>query len=67
MELKQIASFAVDHTKLVPGIYISRTDRGVDTYDLRLKKPNATCAAASFPIISFISDQWAAEPAFIFS
>ena len=41
MELKQIASFAVDHTKLVPGIYISRTDRGVDTYDLRLKKPNA--------------------------
>lgn len=41
MELKQIASFAVDHTKLTPGIYISRTDRGIDTYDLRLKKPNA--------------------------
>lgn len=41
MELKQIASFAVDHTKLTPGIYISRTDRGIDTYDLRFKKPNA--------------------------
>ena len=41
MELKQIASFAVDHTKLNPGIYISRTDRGIDTYDLRFKKPNA--------------------------
>ncbi|MBR5451392.1 MAG: S-ribosylhomocysteine lyase [Clostridia bacterium] len=41
MELKQIASFAVDHTKLTPGIYLSRTDRGIDTYDLRFKKPNA--------------------------
>ena len=41
MKLKQIASFAVDHTKLTPGIYISRTDRGIDTYDLRFKKPNA--------------------------
>lgn len=40
MELKQIASFSVDHTKLNPGIYISRTDRGIDTYDLRFKKPN---------------------------
>lgn len=41
MELKRIASFSVDHTVLTPGIYLSRTDFGIDTYDLRLKKPNA--------------------------
>lgn len=40
-----IPSFAVDHTKLVPGIYISRTDHltGGDvciTYDIRMKYPN---------------------------
>ena len=40
MELKQIASFSVDHTVLTPGIYLSRSDYGIDTYDLRLKKPN---------------------------
>ena len=42
MEL--IASFAVDHTRIVPGIFVSRTDRvggeAVTTYDIRLKKPN---------------------------
>lgn len=43
MEL--IASFQVDHTKIVPGIYVSRTDRlsseTVTTYDIRMKYPNA--------------------------
>ena len=39
-----IPSFAVDHTRIVPGIFLSRQDRVGDgvvtTYDVRLKKPN---------------------------
>ena len=42
MEL--IASFQVDHTKIVPGIYVSRTDfsggEKIITFDIRMKKPN---------------------------
>ena len=40
MELKQIASFQVDHTKLVPGMYTSRVDGDITTYDIRMVKPN---------------------------
>ena len=39
-ELEQIASFTVDHNKLVPGLYYSRRDGSVVTFDLRFKKPN---------------------------
>lgn len=42
MEL--IQSFSVDHTLIVPGIFLSRVDRLgdqiVSTYDIRLKRPN---------------------------
>ena len=42
MEL--IQSFSVDHTAIVPGIFISREDKVgngmVTTYDIRLKRPN---------------------------
>ena len=38
--MEKIASFMVDHTVLEPGIYLSREDRGVITYDLRFIKPN---------------------------
>lgn len=38
--MKQIASFAVDHTCLFPGMYLSRVDAGVTTYDIRFIKPN---------------------------
>ena len=42
MEL--IQSFTVDHTKIVPGIYVSRidtlNDQTVTTYDVRVKRPN---------------------------
>lgn len=42
MEL--IQSFSVDHTKIVPGIFVSRVDsigdNKVTTYDVRLKRPN---------------------------
>ncbi len=40
MELKQIASFQVDHTKLEVGMYTSRIDGDVVTYDIRMVKPN---------------------------
>ena len=39
-----IASFQVDHTKIVPGIYVSRVDEVggdfVTTFDVRMKRPN---------------------------
>ena len=39
-----IPSFSVDHTRIIPGIFISRQDRVgggiVTTYDVRLKRPN---------------------------
>ena len=42
MEL--IQSFSVDHMRIVPGIFTSRTDHlgdyTVTTYDIRLKRPN---------------------------
>lgn len=44
MQVKKIASFTVDHIKLLPGLYVSRKDRAgaetVTTFDLRLTKPN---------------------------
>jgi S-ribosylhomocysteine lyase len=40
MNLKLIKSFQIDHDKLVPGIYISRIDGDIVTYDLRMKTPN---------------------------
>ncbi len=40
MELRQIASFQVDHTKLDRGLYISRDDGDVRTWDIRMKRPN---------------------------
>lgn len=38
--LKTIASFLVNHDILEPGIYLSRIDGDVITYDLRFVKPN---------------------------
>ena len=42
MEL--IQSFSVDHTRIIPGIFLSREDKvgggTVTTYDVRLKRPN---------------------------
>ena len=39
--MKTIASFQVNHDKLIPGIYVSRIDGDVTTYDLRTRVPNA--------------------------
>ncbi len=39
-QMKRIASFEVDHTILTPGMYLSRVDGDVITYDLRFVRPN---------------------------
>ena len=38
--MKTIQSFTVDHDRLTPGLYVSRIDGDVTTYDLRTRKPN---------------------------
>ena len=42
--MEKITSFTIDHIKLQPGLYVSRTDRigaeTVTTFDLRLTSPN---------------------------
>ena len=38
--MKTIASFTVNHDLLEKGMYISRIDGDVVTYDIRMKKPN---------------------------
>lgn len=38
--MEKITSFTVDHDKIIPGIYVSRIDDDITTYDLRTKKPN---------------------------
>lgn len=38
--MKKITSFTVDHRVISEGIYISRVDGDVTTYDLRTRKPN---------------------------
>lgn len=38
--MEKIASFQVDHTKFGVGIYISRIDGDIVTYDVRMVKPN---------------------------
>ena len=39
-KIQRIASFSVDHNTLLPGIYVSRVDGDVVTYDLRTRVPN---------------------------
>ena len=38
--MERITSFCVDHDKIVPGIYVSRVDGDITTYDLRTRIPN---------------------------
>lgn len=38
--MEKIESFKIDHTKLEKGMYISRVDGDVVTYDIRTRKPN---------------------------
>ncbi len=38
--MNKIKSFQVDHTKIDKGMYISRIDGDIVTYDIRMVKPN---------------------------
>lgn len=38
--MEKIASFSIDHNKLRPGIYVSRIDGDIVTYDIRMRRPN---------------------------
>ena len=38
--IARIASFSINHDKLLPGIYVSRVDGDITTYDLRHRRPN---------------------------
>ena len=40
-KVQKIASFTVDHDLLIEGIYVSRIDGDITTYDLRTRVPNA--------------------------
>ena len=48
--MDRIASFCVDHTVLMPGVYVSRIDGDVTTYDLRLVRPNCGSYLDNAPI-----------------
>lgn len=38
--MQKIASFTINHDVLTPGLYVSRVDGDVITYDLRMRTPN---------------------------
>ena len=42
--MEVIQSFTIDHTKLKPGIYVSRSDNDFTTFDIRITEPNKELA-----------------------
>ena len=42
--MEKIASFTIDHLRLLPGVYVSRRDIAGDsvitTFDIRMTRPN---------------------------
>ena len=49
--MEKIPSFTIDHTRLEPGVYVSRTDTTpsgdtLTTFDIRLTRPNREAALA---------------------
>lgn len=68
MKPQKIESFKIDHNKLNPGIYVSRTDGDIVTYDLRTRKPNmgdymdnATMHSVEHMIATYIRSSLIAE------
>lgn len=51
--MEKIASFTVDHRYICEGIYISRIDEDITTYDLRMRKPNTDDLMENAAIHSF--------------
>lgn len=41
--MKKIASFTINHDSLTRGMYVSRVDGDVVTYDIRMKTPFVWC------------------------
>ncbi|MDO4731549.1 MAG: S-ribosylhomocysteine lyase [Clostridia bacterium] len=56
--MKKIASFCVDHNKIIPGVYISRIDDDLTTFDIRMVKPN-TEPFLDYPVIHSIEHLFA--------
>lgn len=48
--MERIESFNVDHTTLKRGMYISRTDGDIVTYDIRMRIPNIEPVINNAPI-----------------
>ena len=69
--MEVIQSFTIDHTRLKPGIYVSREDKGFTTFDLRITEPNKEPAVAPAAMHSLETwsmwGQWAASQACISS
>ncbi len=38
--MERITSFSVDHSQLTKGVYVSRVDGDITTYDIRMTTPN---------------------------
>lgn len=51
--MNKITSFTIDHTILEKGIYVSRIDGDITTYDLRMRKPNTGDLMSNSEIHSF--------------
>lgn len=55
--MQKITSFTIDHTRLKPGVYVSRIDEmnglKVTTFDLRLKTPNVDAVMDTASIHAF--------------
>ena len=51
--MEKIASFCVDHDTLKKGMYISRVDRDIITYDIRMVIPNCGTYLENAPIHTF--------------
>lgn len=50
-KMKKIASFTIDHTRLLPGVYVSRLDHtksgdAITTFDIRMTAPNREAAVS---------------------
>lgn len=44
LKMERITSFSVDHRKLTKGVYVSRIDGDLITYDIRMTQPNVELA-----------------------
>lgn len=51
--MEKIASFTVNHKNLTPGLYISRIDGDIVTYDLRMRRPNVEPVVSNAALHSF--------------